>query len=239
MQQFDRRRFEMLARVRDFGVTYGHLFPESSLAVQAFATVGHVVRDLDARYMTAAEASEAARAARTKGARRALQEHLQLLANTAAVLGGTDAGFTAHFEVQAGGDDQVLLTMARRSVQQAEAVSAQFVAHGMAPGFLAELTTVIDQFEAALRDRGRSRDRLRGARAGIRDALEVGLKAVAQLDVIVANHLRSNAIAREGWKRSRRISRPARRKPDVAVPATTGEPAVASPPVPDVVPTTA
>ena len=39
MKDFERRRIDMLARVRDFGARYGHLFPESGLARQTFAAV--------------------------------------------------------------------------------------------------------------------------------------------------------------------------------------------------------
>ena len=33
----DRERYDMLIRIRNFGTEYGQLFPESSLARQAFA----------------------------------------------------------------------------------------------------------------------------------------------------------------------------------------------------------
>ena len=49
MYQSERQKYEMLGRVRDFGRTYGHLFPESSLARQAFTVVANAVAEIEKR----------------------------------------------------------------------------------------------------------------------------------------------------------------------------------------------
>jgi hypothetical protein len=39
MNMIERRQYEMLVRVRDFGDNYGHLFPASSVARESFTAV--------------------------------------------------------------------------------------------------------------------------------------------------------------------------------------------------------
>jgi hypothetical protein len=225
MQNSDRRKYDVLVRVRDFGRTYGTLFPESSPAAAAFAAVNSAVSDIDTNDVAETAASIAARATRKREAREALLERLTLLARTAQVLGEADTEFTAHFKLPDAPSDQVLLTTARQCVQRAVPRNAQFAAHGMSLG---EMTDLIDRFDEAIQDRGMSRGQLVAARAAIQSALTSGFKAVKQLDVIVANHLASNSVALEVWRRGRRIHyRPGPRK-DV----TPSEPVVvvASPP---------
>jgi len=43
MKLTDRRRYDMLMRVREFGVNFDHLLPESTLARQALATIDEAV----------------------------------------------------------------------------------------------------------------------------------------------------------------------------------------------------
>jgi hypothetical protein len=221
MRDIDRRRYDVLGRIRDFGATYGDLFPESSLASQAFAVVSNAVEEIQGNDVSATAAQVGARSTRTQTARRALRERLLLMARTAAVLPDVEAGFREHFTLPAKTSDQALLTIARQSVQRATPMAATFVAHGMTPAFLRELTALIDGFEGALRARGGSRGEVVAARAAIREALTAAFKAIRQLDVIVANHLTSNPVALEVWHQAKRIVYPpaARKTAEAAPPA--------------------
>jgi lambda repressor-like predicted transcriptional regulator len=238
MHHNDRRRYEMLVRVRDFGATYGHLFPESTLAPQAFAAVTTAVDDMETADVAETTASVSVRATRKQDARRALQERLLLIVKTAQVLPGTEPAFKAHFRVPASRNDQQLLTTARQCGQRAAPVTEQFVAHGMSPTFLSDLDALIERFEEALRDRGMSRDQLVEARGRSRQALANALQAIGQLDVMVANHLAADPIVREVWKRSRRVAYPAKARrasatdPGGAAAASGPEPAVPPAPAP-------
>ena len=72
----ERRQYDMLVRVRDFGDGYGHLFPPSSVARQNLATVAAAVKELDARELTHMAASVSARAHRKNKARETLLARL-------------------------------------------------------------------------------------------------------------------------------------------------------------------
>jgi hypothetical protein len=209
MRDNDRRRYEMLARVRDFGATYGQLFPESSLAPQAFASITTGIAQIEAHHLAERTATVSARATRKVAARKALRERLIKVAATARVIAETSPGLQAQFALPETGTDPLLLTVARQFAQHAAPCAAQFVAHGMPAAFMADLEASIAAFESAIRDRGMSRDEKVAARGSIKSVLASALAAVRKLDVIVANHAALDPVVREVWKGDRRISYPA------------------------------
>src|SRR5215212_10270295 len=77
MTGIERRQFEMLVRVRNFGNTNRALFASSPVAQQTFAAVGTAIDDLAATDMKKMSASASARAGRKVAARRALLDVLQ------------------------------------------------------------------------------------------------------------------------------------------------------------------
>ena len=205
MDYKDRRRFDMLTRVRDFGATHGDLFPDSSLAAEAFTAVATAVGDIETAAVAQSSAAVSARASQKRDARRALQERLVLLANTAQVLRDAEESVKAHFVVPKTTNDQRLLTTARQFVQHVAPLRAPFVAHGLPVTFADDLNVLIGRLERAVRDWGVSRDRVVETRGRIKQTLATAAAAIAQLDVIVANHLGADPVVSAVWARSRRI----------------------------------
>ena len=221
MYDIDRRRYDMLTRVRDFGTTYGHLLPASS-AEQALAAVTTSIAELEAHDVARAAATVSARATRKQAARRALLDRLVLVGKAAQLVPGQDAEFRAQFVIAHNASDVALLTIARTFVERAAPVAAAFIAHGMPAAFPGDLEGLIDDFEAARRDRGMSRDEQVAARTRIKASLAKALTAVGTLDVMVGTHLAAGSEAREVWKRTKRINYPGTaRKADGAPPPIT------------------
>src|SRR5207244_8395793 len=79
MYERERRQYEMLVRVRDFGDRYGHLFPASSVAQRNFAAVARAVRELESQDVEHMGASASARAQRKIMAGEALHARLQAI----------------------------------------------------------------------------------------------------------------------------------------------------------------
>ena len=67
MNGTQRRQFEMLQRIRDFGHTHRDLFTRSIVAPQVFAAVGAMIDELTATDMKKLSASVSARADRVNG----------------------------------------------------------------------------------------------------------------------------------------------------------------------------
>ena len=210
MNAIERRQYQMLLRVRDFGDSFGERFPPSSVARENFAAVAAAIKELDAQDVAHMAASLSARAQRKDTARQALLARLQAISQTARVLRQDKSGLVEQFEVPAAAADQTLLTTGRKFARDAEAFSTQFIAHGMPVTFLTDLNALVDSFESALRDRGLGSEARRAARLSTKALLASGLAAVRSLDAIVNNHLGDDEVTRAVWKRERRIVYPKR-----------------------------
>ena len=228
MKLTDRRRYEMLTRVRDFGVNFGHLLPESTLARQALATIDEAVGHVPSLDQVGTSASVAA--ARKTTARSALVDLLVKVEQTARVLAVDNPGLKPRFTLPASLSDRRLLSIARQFASDAAAQAAEFVAHGMPATFVVDLEQRIATFEATLQQRGASREEQVAAGARIAALLAAALAAVRTLDVIVANHLASDPVTQAVWKRDRRVAYPNRSRRAVAAPAPT--PTGSEPPAP-------
>jgi hypothetical protein len=210
MNTIERRQYEMLGRVRNFGTTNGHLFPASSLAGENFAAVDTAIKQLDAQELAHQAASVSSRAERKSEVRQALAARVQAVAQTARVVRGGDPALLQQFEVPVSATDQALLATGRKFARDAEAFSPQFIAHGMPTTFVADLNALVNEFEAALRDRGLGREARRTARLSTKATLASGIAAVRTLHAIVINHLGGDEVTRTVWMRERRIIYPKR-----------------------------
>ena len=196
----------MLQRVRDFGNTHRHLFPDPGVAVDTFAALGLVIADVAAADIAKRSASASARSDRKAAARRALIELLVKVSQTARVLraGGRDM---PPFEVPEPRTDQALVTTAHQFVRDAAPHEAEFVAHGMVTKTLTEAAAA---FETAMRDRGIGRSGHVAAGTRIRELLASALKHVRTLDVIINNELARDKVIQAVWKRARHLEDPRR-----------------------------
>jgi hypothetical protein len=213
MTNLDRRRYDMLTRIRNFGVAHRQLFPEKSTAHAAFIVVNSEVERLEALDVAERLASHSARAARKAAARKVLFDCLTRAKNTARVLAKTVPQLSAHLEMPGGVDDRLLLTIARQFAAGVAPHADHFSAHGIA---LELLTELIEAFETALNERGTQRDEQVQARARLEASLGRALEAVEILDVAVPNHLATDQGILAAWKRDRRLYRSRRPRTDAA-----------------------
>src|SRR6185295_518041 len=137
MHVSERRQYDMLVRVRDFGDKYGHLFPTSSAAAQNLAAVAAAIQELDAQETAHNAASVSARGHRKETARAALQARLQAICTTARVIAVDVPGLDQRFQMPNPAGDQMLLTLGRRFPRDAEPLTSRFVTQGMPATFLA------------------------------------------------------------------------------------------------------
>ncbi len=228
MNALNTRRYEMLVRVREFGVTHADLFPRSSIGGQAFATVADTVANLSQHAAVRLSGVGSARAGvMTKTvARKALRGDVEAIVRTARAIAVTVPGFDAKFRRPRGGD-QALIEAARAFLRDAAPVTDRFVEHSMPPDFLAVLERDVAALEAASRDRQSGRDVDLAARGAIAAEMQRGMDAVRILEGTVPNRLRGDTATLDVWQRARRIEYPPRTKPQAAPPAANRQAAAA------------
>ena len=203
MNASDRRQYEMLLRLRDFSNTNSDLFASSTVAQEAFRSLGAAIDELTATDLLKVSASVSARADRKAMARKTLIEVLVKVSTLARVLRAQGQQIPA-FAMPASKSDQTLLTVGRQFSRDAAPFDAEFSSHGVGPKVIAETTSA---FEAATRDRGMKRADHTAAQSRIRDLLAAAMLDVRRLDLIVDNELAGdgNAPLRAVWKQVRRV----------------------------------
>jgi hypothetical protein len=215
------RQYEMLVRVHDFGAAHGDLFPASSLEGKTFAAVGSSVAVLSQE----AAAQVSGRAAAREGtsskaaARETLRDTLDAISRTARALALDTTGLDDKFRVPRGHSDQRLLNAAHAFAQDAQPLSAAFVAHRLPATFLTDLNADIEEFEQANQHHSAGREAQGAARAALEAALAAGLTAVYRLDAIVPNTLRDDPAVLAAWGIARHVEQTPRHRANAAPPA--------------------
>jgi hypothetical protein len=222
----DQRRYDMLIRVRNFGIAHAPLFPPSSTAHAAFAVVTTEVAQIETLDLAERQASHSARSERKESARQLLVESLSRAKYTARDLARSIPELAAQGEWPNKPNDRLLLTVARQFLTAAAPYAAQFAGHGIA---IADLDTQTRAFDAAMSERGQQREEQKQARSRIETSMARALEAAATLDVIVGNQFAGDPVVLETWKRDRMLARPRRSAAVAEKPAAT--PAVETPAV--------
>ncbi len=235
MTSLDRRRYDMLVRVQQFGIAHAERFPADSLGGRTFAALAATLDQVSGHLTSQAQGYGATRSGTLSkaAARAALRQALDALARTARAMAADVPGLEGRFRVVPTRlNDLELLTAGRAFAGEAAALASPFIAHGLPAGFLAELQAALDAFEGTARDRVAARGARASARAGITATLDAADEAVARLDAIVPNTLRGEPALLAAWRVARHIQRTGTAAAGPAEPAPVPAPAVAAPVTP-------
>ena len=189
----------MLVRVQDFGNTHRGRFPDPGVAREAFTALGLAIEGLMAADIARRSATASARSGRKTAAGKVLGDLLLKASQTARVLRAHGHSVPS-FEVPR--TNHAMLAAARQFERDATPFEAAFVAHGMAPGRIAEAATA---FEVAMRDRGLSRADILTAQMRMRELFTSALDHARTLDVVIRNELAGDKAIQAVWQRARRL----------------------------------
>ena len=219
------RWYEMLVRVKEFGVAHVDLFPASSPGGQLFATIGAAVDNLRTHEVAQVAGSRDARqgtSAKT-AARDTLRDALVVVNRTARTVGAGTPGLPEKFRLPKTGGDQPLLATAKAIVEAAAPMRDQFVAHNLPATFLDDLSSTITTYEQGIKDHAKAKEAQVGARDNIRAGVAAALVAARRLDPVVVNRLKDDPGLLGEWKTARHVSSltvpyPKKAKPQPAAP---------------------
>lgn len=233
MDKSQRVRYEMSARVRNFGLANSEVFPESSAAGQVFALVAAAVAAVEG-FLTERETARAEARKVKAHTRGAVANYMKALAATGRRVARAETG-TNPFRMPARKSAPVILAKARFFMGEAEKRKAQFIRLGMPENFVEEFRVLVGNLEHAVQSQQDGRASLRKTQAGIETALKQAHDAILDLDVIVANVLRADPVRLAHYEGARRIeglaSGEADPEPDPMPTSTSAEePATARPP---------
>jgi hypothetical protein len=209
MNDRQRRQFEMLVRVREFGESNAPLFAALPVAQQTFAAVSAATASLLAINMKKMSASTAARADRRTDARDALLTLLQQVVRLAKNL-RAEGRAIGGISPPVSRSDVSLIIAGRHCAECAAAAEPEFSGHGLSP---AHILAVTEAFELAVQQQDRSRSAHIAAKAEMRELIASALRAVRRLDLIVETTFAHDVAAQ--WAQARHVERdPQRRGPE-------------------------
>jgi hypothetical protein len=215
MNEKETRKYEMLARVRDFSATHASAFATGTLAASLLAEIESAIERLSDHSATQSAGAAAVRegSASRRLARETLRDDLEVISRTARALADEMPPLREKFRLPPTGRDQALLDAARAFAADAEPHAAEFARHELGEEFFAKLEADIAAFERALAAQRRGRETRIAATAAIDDAIDDGVRAVRRLDTIVRNKFAADPVALQAWtsaSRTWRSSHPAR-----------------------------
>lgn len=214
MKDKERRSYEMLARVRDYGATHAAEFPTGSRGNELFTSLSGVVEELEAH--AAAQSSNASAAVAVTGSRAAAREtlwaDLEAISRTAQGVSATHPGADERFRLpRRNRNDVVLLATARAFLADARPLKAEFVSYELPADFLESLEAHIGAFESSVTEQNRRAVGRVAATNSIGQAVERGAELTRQIDAIVRNKFKGDPAKLAAWESASRTERARRR----------------------------
>ncbi len=158
MTDNDLHSYEMILRVRDYGVQQASSFPASTRGAELFAVIDQAATTLASHVAKqSAGAGSAREGTATKAvAREGLRNWLERIRRTARSMSQTTAGLDSKFRIPRNMTDQALLGTAQAFHDEATPLKDEFIKYAMPATFLEDLAGQIrfsgSNFEPKYRD---------------------------------------------------------------------------------------
>jgi hypothetical protein len=144
--------------------------------------------------------------------RRILRDGLRLLAGVADAAASEAAGATAPLTMPHDTTNhRAFLTAAKVALTQATSQRELFLKYGMAPDFLGEFSTTLNQYEEAINQKSAAQTAHVGARADLDQVAGEIMHTVEQLDVLNRHRFRNDHELLAAWKSARNVAWPTRK----------------------------
>lgn len=222
MNDRETTRYDMFGRVQTFGTDHAADFATGSKALEHFASVAEIIRDLDA-----AKAGQIGTGVTAKDVLLdALRLDIQNISRTARAIGQDEPGFAESFRTPGSPSQRDLLTTADAYIAELAkpGVAAKFIANELPTDFVADLTddrAAINEAEDAV-----ERDDIEGvaSTAAVGRLIRAGMKEVNYLNAIMHNKYSRDGDTLRAWKSASHIERASQREKKATTPANTDTP---------------
>jgi hypothetical protein len=211
LNNLERRRFEMMIRVKDFIATRPEQFAAGA-AGQLAATVSTTVDELTrfAGEKSSRRSDSREKQNRKSDAREALRETLNAISRTARAMASQVPAASEKFRIPQSLSDVTLLATARAFAADAAPFQADFQAYELPQNFLDELRADIADFEAAASERNTAAESASTTLTVIEEAVARGMAAVMALDAVLKNRYRNDTASLNAWTRASHVERATR-----------------------------
>lgn len=205
MKTLLKKKFDMLLRVRRFGVENVSLFPERTPAGTLFSDLDRVINEFTAATAGHVDGEKRSAAGAKSRARRALREDVDAISQTARALTDDIPDLDGKFKVRNPLSDSDLAALARAFGLYAAPWRERFVRQGLPENFLDDLAADLAAFESAGEWKATADNRRAAAGRTLEQLAEQGVKTVAKIDSIVRNVFRKDDRKLAEWRRTRTV----------------------------------
>jgi hypothetical protein len=208
MNDKQRRRFERLARSRDFGTPRSASFPANSVGGKALTNISNrlaEIESLDAARSTHQRTAEQGTGGR-RAARAALRKLVGAISDTSETIALDFPEFKDKFSrPHKNVNDQNLLSTARSFLAEATPVKARFIEYNMPDTFLDTLSTLISNFEESISQQNVGAGGSSANNAAIDAALKAAELDLERLDTAVRNQFANDPATLAAWETARHL----------------------------------
>jgi len=182
------------------GLTIGSVLASKYATLQAH----HEAILLLAGQLAAGSGSKLEEFSQKRGDRETLREQCATIANIASAMADEFPGIDLQYRFRRNLNDQDLLALARGFATNAVAHSADFIAYGLAPTFIADLTAAADAFQASIGDASMAMDTTVGIRAQLDERISQAMQLKRSIGIMVETQFPDTALL-AAWASASRV----------------------------------
>lgn len=201
MNRLKLQKYEMIARVAEFGARNASLFPKKTAAVKLVKDLQTTVEKMSEAKARQSAAADQLRIITSEKLEKheTLLRQLETIQQTAAAL--NIDGFA--FAYRPG--SAKLCDIARNTIDAAAPLKPQFQLHGLAANFIENLKPAATDLRAAIESQVAAKDRRTAAAEDFDNALDEGLQCLQRFEALVSNTLSGDSSVMAAWEVARRL----------------------------------
>ncbi len=225
MNNEERRKADMLARVCEYGTNHPEVFPASSRYAALLASVTAALEEITV-HETAQQsgANVAGEGNANRAATRVrLRTAIDTLRRTAAALADDLPGIDRRFQVPKSESDRALLTTARVFAGHALAYRTQLAELMLGDNFFSAMAADAAALEAALAIQTRGRDARAAATAALKTSIKRAVRSVSILTTLMRNQYGHQPEMLAAWRAASKVHSSKTRGPGVETSETVVE----------------
>ena len=220
------KNHDRLLRSQDYKIANPAEFPAGSRRKELMTIIDETLEEVDRQAAAQAVGLSIAREStiNKKAARAALRKSMVVISRAALTLEVDNPGIAEQYRLPHGDGDQVLLNVARAFVTNATPIEAQFISNDLHADFLTKLRADITRLQQMISVKHQHTETHVTATAAIDAALERGMKALRQLDLIMRNLFQDDEVKLRAWRSASRAEHHTRKNVPEPPPPTQSAP---------------
>lgn len=209
MTNRERKQYEAMLKIKEFGEARAADFPTDSFGHETFTNLNRIIETLtqyavdEDTHRTDRRQSQTAKSVQ----REALRDDLRAMQRAARAMARRQPGIEEKFRLPLRQSDREFLTTARRFVADAEPLAQEFIKYELPTDFLDDLRADIAALERTLGDKTVSTSSAVTVGAAIDENIAAGIEAIRDLDAVVRNRYRNDPATLAAWTNATHVTR--------------------------------